>query len=249
MKYNARKSWHFSKYHRNKIALLSLGKKKVKKILLYTDSRGDNLPRYNFYQHYGERLSQVFWIEAYLCPEKWTTILDFLNLYRSINSNYYDYIILHAGAVDAAPRQKKIFQEIIYPQKKEIFDRIFGESNMKEHLKTDLKCEYEGDRTMNMYSLDMALKYLIPLLKQIPSLIWINSNQIVPNWRGNYWRERPANISLIEEYSETFTSNLDRVVDLQKWSACDVKSYTFDNIHPNEEGSNYIFNQLLEVVN
>jgi hypothetical protein len=166
-----------------------------------------------------------------------------------MNRNRYDFIILHAGAVDAAPRQQKVMLEEIYPQKKALFDRFLGKVDILTYLESDLNCEFEGDKTINMYSLEAARQHLIPLLKQIPNLIWINSNPIVPNWRGNYWRDRPGNVRIIEEYSDLFSDNLDPIVDLRGWSLEEVKLFTFDNIHPNKEGSDLIFHQILNIIN
>jgi hypothetical protein len=244
-----RKRWHFSRVH-NVWKTINLRQyKPCRRILLYTDSRGDNLPEHNYYQHYGERLSQLYDVEAYLCPVKWTTILDFLEFYRTLDNKTYDFVILHAGAVDSAPRQQKVLLEQIYTQKREIFDSILNVSKVHSYLNSDLNCEYEGDKTNNMYSLEMAKSHIIPLLRQIPNLIWISSNKIVPGWRGNYWRERPKNVAVIEEYSNFFSSSLDNVINLMKWSISEVKLYTFDNIHPNEAGSNYIFQEILKMVN
>ena len=184
-------------------------------------------------------------------PEKWTTIPDFIKLYRQISHRKYDCIILHAGAVDAAPRHQKTILNTIYPQKKDILDAIFGEEDIQAYYRSDLGCEYEGDKTINMYSLDMAKEKLLPLLRQIPHLIWISSNRIVPGWRGNYWKDRPENINIIEEYSRLFSQELNHqveIIDLMDWSNNEVQNYTFDNIHPNEKGSDYIFDHLLELV-
>ena len=216
-----------------------------KRILLYTDSRGTNIPDNTDYKHYGTRLSNLFYVDAYYCPEKWTTVLDFLQMMKSIPHGYYHAIILHAGAVDAAPRHQKVLLETIYPDKKGIFDEIFGENKIKAYLHSDLGCDYEGDKTINMYSPEMARRQLLPLVKQIPHVIWISSNRIVPNWRGNYWKDRPDNIGLIEEYSNLFAAELESVVNLMSWSLEEVKLCTFDNIHPNQMGSDRIFEMIL----
>jgi len=219
-----------------------------KRILLYTDSRGNYIKGHCNYKHYGKRLAEHFDVDMYLCPEKWTTTLDFLELCKRIRLEDYDAIVLHTAIVDASPRHQKIALEKIYPPKKAIFDEVFGEQRIWQHLNTDLGCEYEGDKTINLYSLDMAKEYLLPALKKIPNLIWIGGNRIVPGWRGNYWKERPANISFIEMYFNLFASELEHVVDLMGWSYDEIKRYTFDNMHPNKEGSDYIYEQLLQKI-
>lgn len=216
------------------------------RILLYADSRGDNIPRHFDYEHYGSRLAGKYYVDAYLCPEEWTTTLDFLKLWKTIPLGTYDAVILHTGIVDASPRHQKTALEKIYPSKKDIFDEVFGKECIKKYLHTDLGCNYEGDKTINLYSLEMAHNNLLPRLKEIPNLIWISSNRIDPGWRGNYWKDRPANITIIEDYSALFITELPHVINLMQWSLDHVKYYTFDNIHPTRMGSNYIFERLIE---
>ena len=218
---------------------------KKPRILLYTDSRGINIPDHFDYKHYSTKLLAQYNVDAYLCPEKWTTILDFLNLWESSRKNKYDYIILHAGVVDTSPRQQKTLIETIYPQKKKVFDEVFGCALIQQYINSDLNCEYEGDKTINMYSLDMAEKFVIPRLIEIPNLIWIGINKVDVLWRGNYWKDRPNNIRLIEEYSRLFSNNLPSTIDLLNlWGLEDIHNYTFDNIHPNKQGSDFIFREL-----
>lgn len=246
--FRARKKFLFGSAHHKLMTLITHVLPSARRILLYTDSRGDNLPDHIDYQHYGERLAEWHSIDAYLCPEKWTTVIDFLELYEHLDTKAYDLIILHAGAVDASPRSQTIMLEQIYPPKKRMFDKVFGESNIQAYLKSDLNCEFEGDKTINMYSPRMAARDLLPRLRQIPNLIWVGANRIVPNWRGNYWRDRPANIQIIEEYSKLFRDELPQTVDLLEWSLEDVQRFTFDNIHPNKDGSDYILREILEKI-
>ncbi len=205
-----------------------------KRILLYVDSRGKNISGHNDYEHYTARLAETFDVDMYLCPEKWTATLDFLTLCRYIRLEDYDAVVLHTGIVDVSPRHQRIAIERIYAQKQDIFDEVFGESQIRQYLYTDLNCEYEGDKTINLYSLEMAKRCLLPRLKKIPHLIWIGINRLVPGWNGNYWKPRPANISVIEEYSALFAAELDHVVDLMVWDFDDVMRYTFDNMHTNK---------------
>lgn len=221
-----------------------------KKILLYTDSRGINIPGHYDFQHYSTRLILKYNVDAYLCPEKWTTILDFLALWKQTKIRNYDFVILHAGIVDASPRHQQVAYNKIYLDKKNIFDDVFSEKKISAYLKTDLKCDYEGDKTINMYSLQMAEENLIPRLIEIPNLIWIGTNRIDKTWRGNYWKERPENIQLVEEYSKLFTNKLPRVIDLlEAWSLAEVRYFTFDNVHPNKEGSEFIYRKIENIIN
>ncbi|MCX7166509.1 MAG: SGNH/GDSL hydrolase family protein [Rhodocyclales bacterium] len=220
-----------------------------KRILLFTDSRGINIPGHFNYRHYSTRLLQRYDVEAYLCPEKWTTLLDFLQLWKTKKTETFDYVILHVGIVDASPRHQGVAISNIYSDKKSIFDEIFGEQVINDHLHADLMCDYEGERTVNMYSIEMAERYLIPQLQEIDNLIWIGTNKIDDTWRGNYWNDRPANISLVEGYSRLFAGKLSKVVDLlDLWSLEDVRKYTFDNIHPNKNGSDIIYDHIIRLL-
>ena len=227
--------------------MLSLFRKDLN-ILLYTDSRGTNIPGQNNYNHYGVLLGKKYNVEKYLCPEKWTTTLDFLKLLKKKNVESYDLIILHTGIVDHSPRHQQIANNMIYTGKKDIFDEVFGEEIIKEYLKTDFGIDYEGDKTINMYSIEMAKKFLLPKLLDIPNILWISSNKIVLGWNGNYWKERPKNISIIEDYSNLFLRYLgpQKSIDLMRWNDEEVRKYTFDNMHPNKEGSNYIYKEILK---
>jgi glycosyltransferase involved in cell wall biosynthesis/uncharacterized Rossmann fold enzyme len=49
-------------------------------------------------------------------------------------------------------------------------------------------------------------------------------------------------------YFNLFASELEHVVDLMGWTHEEIKRYTFDNMHPNKEGSDYIFEQLIQKI-
>lgn len=243
------------------------------KILIYTDSRGQHVPKGNTHVIYGKQIAKDkrFDVTLCLCKMKWTTTLDFLEYLKTQNIKSYDYdlIILHTGIVEHSPRHKETALNSIYEnksygkydykdflkrnggivnEKKDIFDEIFGEENMAKHLNDNLGIIYEGDETINMYSLNMLEDFLIPELKKIPNLIWISSNKIVPDWNGNYFKERPSNINIIEKYSEKMTEKLPWVIDLNKWDFEEVKRYTCDNMHLSKEGNDYIYNKLMEII-
>jgi hypothetical protein len=216
------------------------------RVLLYTDSRGINVQDCFNYLHYSTKLLYKCNIDAYLCPHKWTTILDFIDLWKKVDTTIYDCVILHLGVVDVSPRPQRSMLDVIYPQKKKIFDDVFGESTIQKYLHTDLNCEYESDHTINMYSLDMAEKNIIPRLQSIPNLIWIGINKVDKAWRGNYWKDRPQNINIIEDYSSLFSSKLPNSIDLLNlWKLEHIQHYTFDNIHPSKYGSDFIYNEII----
>ncbi len=244
-------------------------------ILIFTDSRGYIKSKETNHKVYSEQLIEMgkYNITAYLCPCKWTTTLDFLEMYELgiINLEKYDVIILHTGIVEHSPRHQKIAINFLYHnekkqliknvqpsinyksrlenEKKAIFDKIFDEKNILAHLNNPFEIIYEDDKTINMYSLEMATKYLIPRLKKIKSLIWISSNDIVENWNGDYFKERPKNINLIEDYSKLFCKELSNVINLHVWNEKEIKKYTSDNMHLTKEGNDYIYQKLIEKIN
>ena len=175
----------------------------MKNILIFTDSRGSYKEPNSNYKLYTEKLSENYNVSSYIYKYKWTTILDFLNLLNNgtIKPENYDYVILHVGISDFSPRHSQIAINNIYKDKKQIFDSVFGEENIKKYLNTDFNIDYEGDKTINLYSIEMAKMYIIPILQKINNLIWIGSNNIVDGWNGNYFRERPKNIKIIENFS------------------------------------------------
>lgn len=219
-----------------------------KRILLYTDSRGKNIPNHYYYDHYSKRLAKKYSLDTYLCPEKWTTTFDFIKLIEKVNLKDYDLVLLHTGIVEFSPRPQKSFNEVIYPQKKKYFDLIFGEDKMKLHLDFDLGVPYEGDKTNNMYSLQMAEEYLIPYLQKVSNLIWIGGNKIVPDWLGNYWRPRPENLNITEHYNRLFIEKLPNTIDMMDWSLEEVKEYTYDIIHVNQKGSDILYQRLVDKI-
>ena len=219
----------------------------MKNILIFTDSRGSYKEPNSNYKLYTEKLSENYNVSSYIYKYKWTTILDFLNLLNNgtIKPENYDYVILHVGISDFSPRHSQIAINNIYKDKKQIFDSVFGEENIKKYLNTDFNIDYEGDKTINLYSIEMAKMYIIPILQKINNLIWIGSNNIVDGWNGNYFRERPKNIKIIEEYSKIFCQNLSNVINLQTWSDDEIKKYTCDNMHLTENGSDFIYTKLI----
>ncbi len=211
-----------------------------------------------------------FEVELYLCPFKWTTTLDFLATFTRERLLGYDAIILYTGIVDWSPRLEGSARNDLYDSqavanegnlllntdnygqkilnnKKVIFDQVFGEASMSRHLSEPFEQRYEGSRTVNMYSLEMAKASLIPRLAALPNLLFINSNRFCTEWNGDYWKARPSNIHLTEAYSELFARSLPRnqVIDLLEWQESDVRRFTCDNLHLSESGNDYIYEQIM----
>ena len=156
----------------------------MRRILIFTDSRGQHTPRgVEPHPMFAHGLAQTPGIQAdvYLCPMKWTTTLDFLELAEQRDLSQYDRVILYTGIVDWSPRplisaatdlydnptvsnleainlDTRDYSKKVVNNKKAIFDRVFGMGNMYAHMRTGLGVEYMGEDTQNMYSLRMAEK-------------------------------------------------------------------------------------------
>lgn len=246
-----------------------------KRVLIFTDSRGQHKPAGTTHDIFAERLAadERLDVDMYLCPMKWTTSLDFLEQFPEEKLATYDHVILYLGIVEWSPRPAKSAVEDLYDNavtsntdnlglntrdyskkivnnKKAIFDKVFGAAKMKEHFAQPFSTEYEGQKTNNMYGLEMALEHLLPRLVKIPNLIFITANRFVPGWEGDFKRGRPANIDITHRYSDLFATELAAagvpLVDLRTWNTEQIKEYTCDNIHLTERGSDYIYEQLME---
>lgn len=249
-----------------------------KRVLIFTDSRGQHKQAGCTYDIFGERLAGDLRLDVdlFLCPMKWTTTLDFLEQFPPDRLTQYDYVVLYTGIVEWSPRpapsaradlydsrstgntnnlglNTRDYSKKILNNKKAIFDHVFGAEAMAVHLANPLDSLYEGQPTINMYGLNMARDSLIPALAAIPNLIFVTANRFVPGWEGDFKRGRPANIAISDRYSDLFAIELARarvpLVDLREWSLDDVKVYTCDNLHLTERGSDYIYERLMQLMN
>lgn len=245
----------------------------MKKILIFTDSRGQHKPAGTAHDIFAERMAKDprFTVDMFLCPMKWTTTLDFLEQFPPERLAGYDHVILYTGIVEWSPRPAPSARADLYDNatttnlenlglntpdyskkivnnKKAIFDRVFGAEAMATHLSRPFETRYEGQPTLNMYSLDMARDRLVPILAAIPNLIFITSNRFVPGWEGDFTKGRPDNIGMTEAYARAFAEALpqDRVIDLQQWDARTVTEFTCDNLHLTKAGSDWIYDEILE---
>jgi 6-hydroxymethylpterin diphosphokinase MptE-like len=246
-----------------------------KKILIFTDSRGQHKPAGTNHDIFAERLAKDdrLDVEMYLCPMKWTTTLDFLERFPEEKLKTYDHVILYTGIVEWSPRpapsaladlydnpistnaenlglNTRDYSKKIVNNKKAAFNTVFGAGPAKQYLETPFDTEYEGEKTINMYGLDMAREHLLPRLKKIPNLIFITANRFVKGWEGDFRRGRPKNIPITHDYSDLFAKELSAanipLVDLRKWDDVEIQNYTCDNIHLSKAGSDFIFDQLIE---
>lgn len=245
-----------------------------KKILIFTDSRGHHRPtqsKHIVYPYLLERNSNLE-VTKFVCPYKWTTLLDFLALANHVNLADFDHVVVHAGIVDQSPRPQSDAIERLYNpadgkensealspktdfsknriinRKKTTFDEVFGVANMNAHLTTAFPDKYNGQPTVNLYSIEMLKKHLVPRLREIPNLILINSNPFVRGWNGDYPRERPINIDIVSQYSRILANELSNVIDLSCWTDEEVMQRTCDNLHLSADGSRWIHDRILEAI-
>lgn len=244
-----------------------------KRVLIFTDSRGQHKPAGDSHKMFAERLAEDsrLEVETRLCPMKWTTTLDFLAHFDAAQIAGYDHVILYTGIVDWSPRRLSNARDDLYDNrnsthsdawnlnttnyarkvvnnKKATFDNVFGADEMARHFAAHFTTVFEGEPSINMYRLSAARERLIPRLAAMSNLIFINANRIARGWKGDYPRERPANMDIIHDYSRAFAEAFpgERLVDLMEWSEEDVKIMTCDNLHLTEAGNAYIHNALLK---
>lgn len=244
-----------------------------KKVLIFTDSRGQHIPAGSSHKSFAQRITEDirFDVDLYLCPMKWTTTLDFIELTQEKDLKLYDHVILYTGIVDWSPRPQQSaindlynninianleniqantnnYSKKIVNNKQKIFNQVFDGTSISRYLNSPFDCIYENQPTINMYSLEMAKDSLLPLLKKIPNLIFISANKIVNGWDGDFKRTRPSNIFITHNYSKLFVDELSqtaKIIDLMAWTDDDIKKFTCDNMHLTEYGMNYIYDKLL----
>ncbi|NVK72541.1 MAG: hypothetical protein HWE24_03595 [Oceanospirillaceae bacterium] len=223
---------------------------KKSKILIYTDSRGFEITkainRKAPFQSYINNLIKNYNCEVYICPEKHTTFYDFFNVLNNKSPDNYFKIICHIGVVDFSPRGHKTVPEILNLKKHKIISQ-FGNNFFKNLLAGEnYETTYYGDQTKSLLGKNQ-LKDLATKLNSIPNLIWISCNPVLLDWDGNYFRKRPRNINIVNQYSKDLIALLNNtidVIDLTKLSKSEIKELTCDNIHLSLKGMEYILKKL-----
>jgi hypothetical protein len=250
------------------------------RILFFTDSRGELKPTFRDKLIFPEKAkafleSRGHAVDMILCPFKWTSTIDFIELIETgtLRIERYDKIVLYTGVVDWSPRPVSSFKACMkgttrepidlksFRRKKRppkvanhkmtFFRTFFGTRAYKAHARTNLAADYRGEPTRNLYSLDMLETHVIPYLKQTfgERLIFINSNRLVPGWEGDYLLKnpdgRPKNIRILELYSERMNDHFD-CINLLKWSNRQIQRFTVDNMHLTHAGSEWIYERLMK---
>lgn len=224
------------------------------RVLIHTDSRGYEVTRRHNKKNpvssaYTKFLTENYYVDYFLAPEKHTTLLDFIDIYSALqkSARNYDYVVLHTGVVDFATRHQSTVEHL-YEIKREKLLKVFSEGELHEHLKSKTGYTFEGEPTLSLYSLDMAAKLARYIRENCPEVIWIGCNKILSNWDGSYWRKRPDDSFVISEYSKVFEEIIPNVVSLAHWNEDDIKRYTCDNVHLTESGFTYIRDRLIQAM-
>lgn len=220
-------------------------------VFVYTDSRGFEISklyrRKTPFSSYLSYLIKKFKTDIFICPEKHTTIFDFLyQLKNSGGSSKYKHVLAHIGVVDFSPRP---FNEVlpILQLKKHKIIAVFGEDFYNELCQVQVyEQEYLGQKTASILP-ENKLGKIADEFNKIDNLIWITTNPIDVSWRGNYMRDRPLNINLVNDKSKqllTMLNNHVKVIDITDMTIENVHIYTCDNIHLSLTGMELIKNEI-----
>jgi len=185
----------------------------MKKVLIFTDSRGEHKLSFKDQQIFTEKIAELlkkkgYKVDMMLCPYCWTSTLDFIELIENkiIDVNDYDKIILYTGVVEFSPRPLSNFYACYNPEnietitydrlykkpkiinnKKSFFENFIPKQLLDKHLTDTYNVIYQNEDTRSLISLEINKNVVLPYLKNLEKkIIYINSNKIVANWEGNY---------------------------------------------------------------
>ena len=224
------------------------------KVLIFTDSRGFEISKisnrkapFNSYLDYFVKnyRSQVF-----ICPEKHTTFFDFFDKINRKDLSKFKHIISHVGVVDFSPRPISDINSILKLKKKKITN-VFGVDFYKKLLASPhYETKYLGEKTCSIIH-ENNIPRIAEELNKLENLIWISCNPVINEWKGNYTRERPKNINIVNEKSKSILSNLldkIKVIDFTDFSKDDVMKYTCDNIHLSPKGMSFLEQEIKNIL-
>lgn len=224
------------------------------KIFVYTDSRGFEISKiYNRktpFSSYLLFLVKNYNCDLYICPEKHTTIFDFLFQLQKNNNKKFKHVISHIGVVDFSPRPISTINSILNLKRDKIqtcfspafFNKIY---NLKVYPE-----EYLGEKTSSIVPSEL-IPDIAKAFNRIDNLIWITCNPVDINWRGNYKNDRPLNINMVYTKSILMIKELNekiKIIDLTKFSIEEIHKYTCDNIHLSWDGMVLIEKKLKKIL-
>jgi len=123
--------------------------------------------------------------------------------------------------------------------------RLFGSDYWVSLIaRESLGSVYNGQGTLPLVD-EMLARPVFNRLEEMENLLWIPSNRVLSDWRGNYWRDRPSDINLVWSTSRSLVKRRSiRFIDNLAWSDEEVKLYTVDNIHFSLDGMQMLFNEI-----
>ena len=177
-----------------------------------------------------------------LCPEQYTTLIDFIYKYKSLQHNNFDFIFLHCSIVDFSCRPI-VNADYILKNKENKVNRLFGVSISSCNKDRRVGKIYHFKKTTTIYN-DFLLENIISEILKILSetkIYYITRNKLATDWDGNYKKGRPKDLSSFLETEDYFIDRLSvnqnfKVIDLRHFSLDFVKKFTLDNIHFNHAG-------------
>jgi hypothetical protein len=203
------------------------------RVLVYADSRATNVTGplgKSVFRTYVSGLMRSYCVQPVVLPFCHTTLLDFVNFWRS-RPRRCDAVVLHCGIVDFSPRPASTLSSIAAAKSGEPgFRELFARHTAYHRAATGP--EYQGEPTTTLYSPEYLEDTLLPALMSVPNLLWVTTNDFVPEWEGTYARGRPVDIAVrIAEFESRMRPALANVVDLHTWRAADIRRFTVDNVH------------------
>src|SRR5690606_18107464 len=150
-----------------------------KRLFIYTDSRGFEISkiknRKSPFSSYILYFVKNYNCDVFICPEKHTTIFDFLFTFEKYKKIDYSFVIAHIGVVDFSPRPHSQVKEILELKKKKIL-YFFSYEKYIELLDSEIYQEdYMGESTASLIP-DFFLNEIVNQFYSIRNLVWISCN-------------------------------------------------------------------------
>ena len=224
------------------------------RLFIYTDSRGYEissiLTRKSYRKSFIHGLIKDYNCDVFICPEKHTTFIDFFEVLNDSSVKDYDSIICLVGVVDFSPRRMSeisAIQEVKFAKIEQLLEVNYKANWLENHRE-----EYLGEKTSSLLGFE-GLRDIAKMLLSYRNVIWVSCNPVDLSWRGNYFRDRPKNINIVNELSKEMIKILAgndcvSIVDNTTWNLEEVRKYTCDNIHYSKEGMRLIENKLKYII-
>lgn len=216
------------------------------RLLIFTDSRGFEVTKFwnrkNPFSSYIGHLIVDYSCTVKVCPEKFTSLIDFLDFYESVKHKEFDQVILHCGIVDFAPRPESSFDSMYQTKKKSICNYSLEKIICKDSRLPG--AIYQGEVTYSFLNKEALIGSVIPKISEVPNLLYIGINPVLNDWNGNYWRKRPDNINEQLILDEIMCSSLENSIVLSDLNTKEIRQFTSDNVHYTKSGFDYLYSKI-----